>query len=584
MAGEVVRRAVLVGINQYPDPKNNLQGCVNDALMMGKLLTENFGFRADDIRLLVDERATTANIRERLQWLVQGAAPGSVLVFHYSGHGSQVRDRNGDELEDQLDEIICPYDLNWDEPFTDDDFAQAIESVQEGVNFTLILDCCHSGTGTRVFFKEPGARGRDRSRYLAPPPDVSFRMAAGVELDPGRPERTVNMVGVRDLPTRQFGSALIEQNAIVITGCRADQTSADAWIEGDYHGALTYSLVQAITTQNYALSYSHLIETAGNWLEVNSYEQVPQLETTEAMRGWGFLNTQVHSGAGIPVSMRPASERLVPPADARVVFVHGIENAIAGHRWRAAFNRHLSLPLESFVEVVWDDAFSRNPTVELPELSPEERQRADELTEELRALVESRHELVMDLTDGGRDESKLGPGASDRASERRLQEWLLNFDDYISDFVRYLASGRIRELVDQRLTEKLTPLLRAGVPTVLISHSWGSVVAHHTLRSIGGPPLPSLHCTLGSPLWMLPIRRALDLDSRARGCDYWINVDARADLLGGSLVGKFAVNEDHTVPAIGSDDPRGSYFHPDNIAVQRDIVATAVSRIASALP
>ncbi|HMT21989.1 MAG TPA: hypothetical protein PKE20_12225, partial [Promineifilum sp.] len=75
-------------------------------------------------------------------------------------------------------------------------------------------------------FKEPTTRGRDQSRFLGPPPDIEFRMAAGVDIDPGTPERTVNMVGVRDLPTRKFGAALTEQNAILISGCRSDQTSA----------------------------------------------------------------------------------------------------------------------------------------------------------------------------------------------------------------------------------------------------------------------------------------------------------------------------------------------------------------------
>ena len=106
-----------------------------------EVITENFGFESGNIRLLTDQRATTADIRERLRWLVDGTGPRSVLLFHYSGQGSQVRDRNGDELDDQLDEILCPYDLDWDDPITDDEFAKVIKSVPEGVN---------SGTGTRA--------------------------------------------------------------------------------------------------------------------------------------------------------------------------------------------------------------------------------------------------------------------------------------------------------------------------------------------------------------------------------------------------------------------------------------------------
>lgn len=586
MRTEAVRRALLVGINQYQDPRNNLKGCVNDVLMMGKLITENFGFSHENVRLLIDDRATTANIRQRLRWLVDDAGPGSVLLFHYSGHGSQVRDRNGDEMDDALDEIICPYDLNWDDPFTDDEFAHVIDSVPAGVNLTMILDCCHSGTGTRQFFKEPGLRGRAQTRFLIPPPDVGFRMAAGVEIDPGRPERTVNMVGTRQLATRRFGQSLTEQNAILISGCRADQTSADDWIEADYHGALTYSLVRAITDSRYSLSYGDLIETAGNWLEVNSYDQVPQLETRQVMQSWSFLGTEAHTGGTIPVGYVPPRESLATPANTRVIFVHGIGNHVAGYsdRWRAAFNRHLGLELSNFVEVVWDDVFDERARGErglapAPALTPEEEQRAEELTDELRSLIESRHELMLDLTETDAT-ATLGPDARNRASDRNLFTWLMNFDEYIGDFAKYLASERVREAVDERISSKLKPLLLSGAPTVLITHSWGTVVTHHTLQGLEGSTLPSLHCTLGSPLWMFPIRKVLGFDSRTRGCEYWVNVDARGDLVGGSLAGKYAVNEDHSVAAMGDSNAHASYFHPDNTAVQRDIIAAAISKLA----
>lgn len=590
MSPQPVRRALLVGINQYQDQRNNLKGCVNDVLLMGKTITEHFGFNPEDIRLLTDKRATTANIRERLNWLVDGAGPGSVLFFHYSGHGSQVRDRNGDELDDGLDEILCPYDLDWDDPFTDDEFAKAIEGIADGVNFTLVLDCCHSGTGTRQFFKEPTARGRDQSRFLVPPPDIAFRMAAGVDIDSGTPERTVNMVGVRDLPTRRFGSALTDQNAILISGCRSDQTSADAWIESDYHGALTYSLVEAIRNKRFSLSYDDLISTAGNWLEVNSYEQVPQLETRQAMRDWAFLDTRAHQGApAAGPGWRPPAEAMPAPGDAHVLFVHGIGNHVAGYsdRWRAAFNRYLTLPLDNFTEVVWDDVFDARSRglrglAPLPDLEPHEQQRADEITEEIRALLESRYELATDLAEAS-SAGALGPGARDRAVDRGLMTWLLNPEEYLGDFVKYLASDRVRDAVDARLREKLNPLIQSGARVVLITHSWGTVVGHHTLRALDGGTVPSLHCTLGSPLWMLPVRRMLHFDNRVRGCDYWINVDAKGDLVGGSLVGKYAVNEDHSVPKVGPGDAHGSYFHPDNVEVQRDIVAAAVSKIARAL-
>jgi len=147
-----MKKALLVGINRYPDPANELKGCVNDVRQMADTLKNRYGFPGDgNLRILTDARATTKAILDGLAWLTAGASPGDSLVFHYSGHGSQVPDRNGDETTDRLDEILCPYDLDWDHPLTDDDLAAACAGVPQGALLTVILDCCHSGTGLRDF-------------------------------------------------------------------------------------------------------------------------------------------------------------------------------------------------------------------------------------------------------------------------------------------------------------------------------------------------------------------------------------------------------------------------------------------------
>lgn len=591
---KIVKRALVVGVNRYAQPGNNLKGCVNDALMIGKLLTENYAFPAEEVRLLIDERATTAAIRERLKWLVDDAAPGSVLVFHFSGHGSYVRDRDGDELEDDLDEIICPHDLDWDDPFTDDELRKAIEGVPSGVNFTLILDCCHSGTGTRMFFKEPPVGGRAPvHRYLAPPPDIGFRMAAGVELDLSAPERTVNMTGRRSsLRVRHFGTAVTKQNALLIAGCQSDQTSADAWIDNDYHGALTYSLYWALQKHRYALSYNDLIREAGGWLETGSYSQIPQLEGPDAMRGWRFLSTAPHAVGAPVVSLVPPPplETLAqPPAETQVVFVHGIGDHKPGYseRWRAAFNRYLGLPLSNFHEVVWDDVFDASLRADRslkapPDLTAAEERERQAVQEEMRAALQARADMVTMSQPEMPQVERDGSSARDLTLERGVLDWLANFDEYIGDFTKYLVSSRVRDAVDARLSAQLKTLLASGRPTVLITHSWGTVVAHHTLRRLRKGRAAALHVTLGSPLWMWIVRRRLDFDGSVFACRRWINIDADGDLIGGRLSPAFKLHSDLKVPRVGSD-AHGSYFHPDNALVQRDVVAKAVREWAREL-
>lgn len=146
----MAKRALLVGINKYKIPGVDLNGCVNDVTNIRNILLRYFGFNAVDIRVLVDERATRENILSRIKWLVNKAADGDSLLFHYSGHGSQVADRDGDELKDKMDEILCPHDMDWDGNFIkDDDLGKVFENLPSGVNLEVLLDSCHSGTGTR---------------------------------------------------------------------------------------------------------------------------------------------------------------------------------------------------------------------------------------------------------------------------------------------------------------------------------------------------------------------------------------------------------------------------------------------------
>jgi hypothetical protein len=269
------RKAFLVGLNRYPDPRNNLKGCVNDVLLMAKTLREQYGFSgSSDIQLLTDERATIAGIRKGLEWLVRESFAGDSIVFHYSGHGAQVRDVSGDELSDNLDEIICPYDMDWDNPFTDDDLAEICKEVPKDVLLTVILDCCHSGTGLREVIRPDLPI---RYKFLPAPVEVRHRSEPKTE-DRGI-DRSVTMTGPDPrLAIRRFGISQSKTNAVLIAGCRSDQTSADAWIDGDHHGALTYYLWRSLRDAKWKITYRKLIAATGAELADHNYDQVPQLE------------------------------------------------------------------------------------------------------------------------------------------------------------------------------------------------------------------------------------------------------------------------------------------------------------------
>ena len=289
-----MKKALLVGINRYPDPGNELKGCVNDVRQMADMLKSRYGFPGDgNLRLLTDARATTKAILDGLAWLTGGASPGDSLVFHYSGHGSQVPDRNGDETTDRLDEILCPYDLDWDHPLTDDDLAAACERVPQGALLTVILDCCHSGTGLRDFAFSGNRHyltSLTRPANLAHSPRViprgNFVRPCGIPPSdapdrrrflpfPGTPHPTPP----RPLrPGRRFGVNVTRTNAVLITACRDDQTSADAWIDGGYHGAHTFYLCRTLANGPDNLTCRALVSATGTALARAGFDQVPQLE------------------------------------------------------------------------------------------------------------------------------------------------------------------------------------------------------------------------------------------------------------------------------------------------------------------
>ena len=120
------KRALLVGINLYPDASMQLNGCVNDVFLISQTLQQN-GYEAGDIRILLDDRATRDEILSRLQWLVEGAGPGDERLFYYSGHGAQLPVYGESGEPDRLDETLVPWDFNWDRPethITDKEFRQ----------------------------------------------------------------------------------------------------------------------------------------------------------------------------------------------------------------------------------------------------------------------------------------------------------------------------------------------------------------------------------------------------------------------------------------------------------------------------
>ncbi len=267
------RKALCVGINQFKNyPSAELQGCVHDAQDMSKLLQKMLQFESHDITQLHDADATKDNIMTHLHSMVEGAKKGkyAYLVFSMSSHGTQVPDLSGDE-PDRADEAFCPHDLAqsgnaWDlkHLIVDDELCDLFVQLPSNVLLEVFLDTCHSGTG----LKSIDLLLDRRPRFMPHPTVEAHRKVA-------------------DKRSRSVSRALLEKGVvhhILWAGCRADQTSADAHINNQWHGAFTYYFCKEMYACEGKLSRSELLKKVRADLSEGHYSQVPQLECEATKR------------------------------------------------------------------------------------------------------------------------------------------------------------------------------------------------------------------------------------------------------------------------------------------------------------
>ena len=103
-------RALLVGVGDYRSPHvTDLDGTGLDLTMMREVV-RLLGFPAEGVQVLADAAATEAAVDQAIrEWLVEGAGPEDRILFYFSGHGAQVADLSGDEL-DGRDEVLALHD------------------------------------------------------------------------------------------------------------------------------------------------------------------------------------------------------------------------------------------------------------------------------------------------------------------------------------------------------------------------------------------------------------------------------------------------------------------------------------------
>jgi uncharacterized caspase-like protein len=139
-----------VGIGNYAHPGvNDLALTRADAMDMAQAVIQ-LGSAETLVRLMLDEQATKAGMKDGIDWLATAVGTDDLALFYYSGHGARYSDQDSDE-PDAYDEFLCPYDTGVGggiETFIrDDEMLEWLKAITaHTANLAVILDSCHSGS------------------------------------------------------------------------------------------------------------------------------------------------------------------------------------------------------------------------------------------------------------------------------------------------------------------------------------------------------------------------------------------------------------------------------------------------------
>lgn len=269
----MTKRALLVGINNYANAP--LRGCLNDVTDLAQLLTQRHGFQDTEIRTLLDEQATAANIRSALKgWLLQSASSGARLLFHFSGHGSLLPYADGN-----VHNIVCPYDCDFTDQrsLSDIDFRRIFGAVPQGAIFNWISDSCHSGNLAKSIkrtLKRAFGMRNAVPRYLPPPPQIM---------------QQIRKMSKR-AATKSLSDAVDQLNGVLIAGCDSHEESADAVFNDRFNGALTYFLLKRLNGERGLVEdVDTIIKEVARMVRENGYDQHPQIRGLPTLRKKPFL-------------------------------------------------------------------------------------------------------------------------------------------------------------------------------------------------------------------------------------------------------------------------------------------------------
>jgi pimeloyl-ACP methyl ester carboxylesterase len=281
--------ALLVGIDEY-DPASvppipSLRGCVNDVSAVETYLRErvagdrewNLVEPANQPWILINQNATRQAIIDGFRQHLCNADSEDVVLFYYAGHGGQQKSpQEFWSLEpDHLDETLVCYDSRTitSRDLADKEIAYLISQVaQKNPHVVVILDCCHSGSGTRdieanVRQAPTDYRDRPLSSYIFAQDNINF---------------LEELPASRSLDKKITGVVLPKGRHVMLSACRDYEQAKEYKAEdGKSRGAFSYFLLQTLEKTNGNITYRDLARNLNALISGKLKEQSPQIDTTD---------------------------------------------------------------------------------------------------------------------------------------------------------------------------------------------------------------------------------------------------------------------------------------------------------------
>ncbi|PPA60725.1 caspase family protein [Micromonospora chalcea] len=265
--------ALLVGIDHYRAAPG-LRGTVNDVTLAEQFLKTRCPEQdPSSIRVLRDQEATRTAIIVGLRDHLGRAGPGDTAIFWFSGHGSRMAvpaELWHLEPSAEMQTLVCHDSRSDGVPELSDKHLSLLlgEIAARGVHLVVVLDSCHSQSGTR-----------NLSRALPPVTDIPLIEALLPDL-----------LAAASRPPAQY---------VELAACRSSETAVETWVDGRYHGLFSWSLISAMRRLGSAATYRDLLTAARCEVERYVSAQVPQLApASPGIADQPFLGGEVTPSAG----------------------------------------------------------------------------------------------------------------------------------------------------------------------------------------------------------------------------------------------------------------------------------------------